>query len=76
MSEATPTPSRHQRVSDLREFKETVGATVRLGASGKHGYVDVSVRVNLTDPRVAPHLAALRDAFRAIAAEAVTEATS
>ena len=69
-------PSRHQRVSDLREFKDSMGATVRLGASAKHGYVDVSVRVSLTDERVAPHLAALRDAFRAIAAEAVTEATT
>lgn len=64
-----------QAVRDLREYKGAIGATVRLGASAKHGYVDVSVRVNLTDPRVETHLAALRDAFRAIAAEAVTEAT-
>lgn len=61
-------------VRDVRQFKGQIGATVRLGASPQFGYVDVSVRVSETDPRVAPHLKALRAALADVAAEAIRSA--
>jgi hypothetical protein len=62
------------RVSDLRQFKGQIGATVRLGADPVLGYVDVSVRVPETHPKVREALAALREAFRGIAADAAAGA--
>lgn len=69
-----PVPTEHMRVSDLRQFKGQIGATVRLGADPTHGYVDVSVRVNENNPKVRDALAALREAFREIAADAAAGA--
>lgn len=63
-----------QQVKDVRQFKGQIGATVRLGVSPEFGYVDVAVRVRDTDPRVAVHLRALKDALAAIAAEAIRSA--
>jgi hypothetical protein len=58
-------------VKDVRQFKGQIGGTVRMGVHPTHGYVDVSVRVNETDPRVAVHLKGLRAALAEIATEAV-----
>lgn len=66
--------SEPQTVKDVRQFKGQIGATVRLGVSPEHGYVDVGVRVRDTDPRVAPHLKALKAALASIAADAIKAA--
>jgi prophage DNA circulation protein len=61
---------------DVRQFKGQIGGTVRLGADPSTGYVDVTVRVSDTDPRVQPHLDALKDALATIASEQVLGATA
>ena len=61
---------------DVRQFKGQIGGTVRLGVTPTDGYVDVSVRVSDTDPRVKPHLDALRSALATIASEQVLGATA
>lgn len=61
---------------DVRQFKGLIGGTVRLGSDPMTGYVDVSVRVPDTDPRVKPHLDALKDALATIASEQVLGATA
>jgi hypothetical protein len=63
-------------VKDVRQFKGQVGATVRLGTDPATGYVDVSVRVSDADPRVKPHLDALRSALATVASEQVLGATA
>jgi hypothetical protein len=63
-------------VKDVRQFKGQIGGTVRLGADPATGYVDVSVRVSDTDPRVKPHLDALRSALATVASEQVLGATA
>lgn len=63
-------------VRDVRQYKGQVGATVRLGTDPATGYVDVSVRVSDTDPRVKPHLDALRSALATVASEQVLGAAA
>ena len=63
-------------VKEVRQFKGQIGGTVRLGADPATGYVDVTVRVSDTDPRVKPHLDALQDALATIASEQVLGATA
>lgn len=63
-------------VKDVRQFKDQVGGTVRLGVTPEHGYVDVAVRVSDTDPRVKPHLDALKSALATVASEQVLGATA
>lgn len=58
-------------VKDVRQFKGQIGGTARLGVHPEQGYVDVTVRVSDTDPRVAVHLKGLKDALAEIATEAV-----
>jgi hypothetical protein len=58
-------------VKDVRQFKGQIGGTARVGVHPEHGYVDVSVRVSDTDPRVAAPLKALREALAEIATEAI-----
>lgn len=61
-------------VKDLRQRGALITGTVRLGVSPRHGYVDVTVAVPETDPRVAEHLLALRRAMAEVAAEMIREA--
>lgn len=61
-------------VKNLRQYRGQFGGTVRLGASPRHGYVDVEVRVSETDPRVKEHLLALRKALAEVAMEMIQDA--
>ena len=58
-------------VKNLRQYRTQFGGTVRLGTSPEFGYVDVEVRVSEADPRLAPHLKALREALAEVAREMI-----